>query len=245
MEIDPHAVVEPVVNWAILNDDRMFAASSFATAIQLNNEGVHSIVLGQYREALSAFLNGLSLLRNINNITLEDRESDCSEEPSCFLHFECHKDAVTKKEASDHATFVFKSPIIFRQHSLQQTSYDSLCFNMMYNIALSNHLLGMEGGLSLEALRKALAIYELAYNSQRRRGTSLPTMQVIAIMNNVGQINSVLQNQERANSCFNHLMTVIFSLVSRGRGQTIVQLDGFVSNLAPLLFKQPSSAPAA
>jgi hypothetical protein len=67
----------------------------------------------------------------------------------------------------------------------------------------------------------------------------------MAILCNIGQIYSFQGDTAKAEACFRLLLSAILCLVDSGVGaENHAQLEGFISNVMPIILKQ-NTAPAA
>ena len=142
--------------------------------------------------------------------------------------------------------FVFNKPIFLdQQRASSIRTFGAFPFIVMYNLALSHHLRAAQNRMIAEESKKALTLYELAYASLMAESRSLPLMHGIAIVNNMGQIHSSLKNEERAQLCFQDVLSSILYLREYGEEESIDELDGFMGNLMPILLKQTPSVLSA
>ena len=237
-------------------------------ASRLNNEGVGLIENGLYHEATSTFSQGLTLVKQVlalqgdeDQRPDEESESDCMgnpkepvpQTPSCHFHkmqeIEFVGVCVAQEDIScDAPLFIFKSPIFIPAHATDLASfkyYVKSSFILLYNLALSHHLSALEGNNSIERLRIALSLYEFAYTLQMAEDIELTVLQTMAIVNNLGQIHTALENEAKSRQCFLHLLSTIVLIYDCGERESVEQMDGFVSNVMPSIFKGSASAPAA
>jgi tetratricopeptide (TPR) repeat protein len=242
---------------------------SIATiASRLNNEGVGLIENGLYHEAISTFSQGLTLVKQVLALQGDEDErpdeesgSDCMgnpkeaipQTPSCHFRkmqeIELTGVCVAQEDISCGAPlFIFKSPIFIPAHATDLASFNyyvKSSFILLYNLALSHHLSALESNNSRKRLRKALSLYELAYTLQMTENVQLTVLQTMAIVNNLGQIHTALENEAKSKQCFQHLLSTIVFLNDCGERESVEQMDGFVSNVMPLILKGSASASAA
>jgi tetratricopeptide (TPR) repeat protein len=264
--------------------------SAAAAASELNNQGVQLMTEhGDYRQAISAFTRGVSIIRQELSRQYKEqqrcKQQDCScstdseesarllrEEddddfiPSCPFHklaTDSSSPLTSSSEKRDETTaddqlepFIMKNPIF-----IPTTNYCScykhcvkLSFIQLYNLALANHLLALDGKQvpDKKRLQTARGLYELAYTLQLTEMDIQPTLlQVMVIVNNLGQVHTALDNHDKARECFENLLSTLLFYVDCGGNNDEnhqdhrEQLDGFLSNVLPLIFangSQPASA---
>jgi tetratricopeptide (TPR) repeat protein len=168
--------------------------------------------------------------------------------------------------ADNQEPFIFKDPIIIptTEHGAAVngcTCYNKHCvklsFILLYNMALANYLLALhdveQGVVSEKRLQTARGLYELVYTLQLTEMDIQPTaLQVMAIVNNLGQVHMALGNHDQARECFANLLCTLVFYADNCNEQHDddgdnhrEQLDGFLCNVLPLIFakgSQPASA---
>jgi tetratricopeptide (TPR) repeat protein len=227
--------------------------STAIVASRLSNEGVSLIENGLYDEAIAAFSKGLVLVKQVlalqGDDTLDEAATDgmvnsaepVSQSPLCHFH-----EMQEREEVPSDDPFTFRAPIFIPSHATDRTSFAyflKTSFILLYNIALTHHLSALSGDDTLKRLRKALSLYELAYTIQMTADIQLTALQTMAIVNNLGQIHTLLEDEEKSWQCFSHLLSSILFLIDCGDRHSVEQMDGFIANVMYLILK--GSAPAA
>lgn len=173
-------------------------------------------------------------------------------------------------KGSPSEPFVFCSPIVVDRDTIPEKQsfhyYVMLSYVLLYNLALTHHLSAINAKKSSNSksvqkkLKKAVALYELAYQIQSNEGIQLSVLQTMAVVNNLGQIHALLGSMHKSQQCFESLLSAV--MIVKDCGQHHEQLDeldasmavlsnsmdGFLSNcLALMLPNNPvnSIAPAA
>lgn len=239
------------------------AASS---AAQLNNSGVKLFESRRYDEAVSAFSRSLAIVKQVlatcdDEIDAEMSESQCGpSSPVPEASPLCQFSKVAEPAVPQHLTFkeesacdadlpfVFSQPILIPTTATELTAFKhfiKMSFVLLYNLALTHHLSALEGPVSMKKLRKALSLYELAYTVQVTEDIQLTVMQTMAIVNNLGQIHVAMSNSDKADQCFQHLLSTLMYLSDCDDRQSIEQIDGFMSSVMPLILGGSKLAPAA
>ena len=144
---------------------------------------------------------------------------------------------------------IFRDPI-YVSSGLPRSELDRcelLSYVILYNLALSYHLRAMdeeEDHLRNAYLDKALTLYEHAHHILSSQEIDVSLLHTMAIASNLGHIHHVIGDEQRAELCFQHLLSTILYVVDCGEGAKIKSLDGFFRNVMPLICTS-SSAPAA
>jgi hypothetical protein len=125
---------------------------------------------------------------------------------------------------------------------------------VVLNLAVANHLKGLSNGA--EASRKVqlnntAKLYKLSQqliNQENIGGEDIILRMVI--INNLGQIHSVLGATEEAHRCFTMLMPLLVYWIDNGRQGYCAEdvslfLDGFFQNTSYTVLKKGEGAPAA
>jgi hypothetical protein len=230
--------------------------STTIAASRLNNEGVSLIEHGLYDEAIAAFSKGLVLVKQVPALHGDDQSDETgvgikssaepvSQSPPCHVHEMQEPDTMVvcgvHEEVPSDAPFIFRAPIFIPSHATDRTSS---CI-LLYNKALTYHLSALSGDDTLMRLRKALSLYELAYTILMTVNIQLTALQTMAIVNNLGQIHTLLEDEEKSWQCFQNLLSSIMFLLDCGDRDLVEQMDGFIVNVMPLILKGPASAAAA
>lgn len=222
--------------------------------MKLNNEGVQFLQVGRYGEAVKVFSHVLATVKGLLNE--ENREQEWSMnndefgmEGSPFCCFKGLKCQVDFDEANTSGNlFLFQKALVVEYDTSSIVPFNALVklsSISLYNLALSYHLGALEMKTSRKMFRKALTFYELAHSIQAPEELDLGVLLTLAIVNNIGQIHSVLNNKAKADQCFQHLLSTIMYVTDCGEGEAVPQFDGFFSNVMNSVLKQEPTAPAA
>lgn len=233
-------------------------------ATSLNNEGISQLEANNFEAATASFSRGLSMVkRTLASNNWENKSSgplNASQVPvednfACQFHklqgnvstmdFEENDD---QDVISAEVGFVFQEPIMVLPRSLESTSYADLVklsFIQLYNLALSHHLCALKRSNPEPVLRKALALYELAYTIHISEDVELTVLQSMAIVNNLGHLHKQLNNIEKSQQCFENLLTTLMFVKDCGEQDSHKVLDGFLSNVMSLILCGSKPAPAA
>jgi hypothetical protein len=146
---------------------------------------------------------------------------------------------------------------------------NELCLYVTYNLALSLHLSVAEyssvsssipivggGGSGKKkrtksertTLKRAANLYKLAYSLHLHWEIELSESHSLALWNNMAHVFKVLGREPLAQTSLQHMLTMLFYTVFRGRVETVDQLDYFMVNVLHLVFghdKQTVVAAAA
>mmetsp|Transcript_46649 Transcript_46649/g.113673 ORF Transcript_46649/g.113673 Transcript_46649/m.113673 type:complete len:331 (+) Transcript_46649:817-1809(+) len=158
------------------------------------------------------------------------------------------------------STYVFQYPIVISEegtteeqsqnsspqphhHHHASSALIKLSLIVLYNISLAYHRAALDLG-SLEVLQHALAHYEAAYRILISENRVLVS-QAMVILNNIGHIHRLMNDEDRARACFQYLLTTMIYVQQSGEPQHIHQWESFFSNVIDLIAPSPGSAPAA
>lgn len=144
--------------------------------------------------------------------------------------------------------FVYSTPLRISE-SVAIEDYESsvkLSVAIMFNLALSHHLNGVKNchARDPDTLSHAVALYELAYQLQMQEDIEVSVETTMAIINNLGHVHRMLDDQEKASQCFNHLLSTMLFVQSLGDADVTCKTEGFFHNVTHLILKK-SGAPAA
>lgn len=231
-------------------------------ATELNNEGICYLRIEMFDEAVNSFSRGLNLLKQtISQMADNDHSSDEfeseSESISCsFVKLDLAQPTKRmSKEVKDHinrqSKSVFTNPMYIHTKInavLNFRSFVSKSFVLIYNLALSHHM-NARSDLSPSAKSKyikAAALYEIAFSIQENEGIRLSFLQTMAIFNNLGQVNTALCDESKANYFFQNLLsTLIYLNISPNTQGPLEEIDEFLGNVMPLVLTNIAPAPAA
>ena len=247
--------------------------------VQLNNLGCSYLQQGEYDRAIRTLSNTLCALRAYmkeqkGSCPRHDRQDLLLDEEERYSMF-CERTSFntpTEKVRSpleERFGYIYKRPIELKDVSLwdcQMTkSHDSLV--VMFNLALAYQLLSCEmieqrsyyeyAGFTYHAyLKQALSLYELSNAVMECENVESGPVFVMAITNNVGQCQSLLGNYEKAQQCFEHLLSIQVYLIDRNsllcdadssdtiQDDDLIQ-DEFVYNTSQFVVLNNCSAQAA
>eukprot|EP00977_Amphora_coffeiformis_P012502 scaffold3079_cov174-Amphora_coffeaeformis.AAC.13 len=235
-----------------------------AIATSLNNEGISQLEANNFEAAAASFSRGLSVVKKaLSSNDWENNSSgpfqtpqESSEETLACQFSKLHDDnsMLDFVDEDEHdiltteAGFVFQEPIMVLPGSLESPSYAffvKLSFIQLYNLALSHHLCALQRSNPEPFLRKALSLYELAYTIHVSEDVELTILQSMAIVNNLGHLHKQLDNIEKSQQCFENLLTTLMFVKDCGEQDCHQLLDGFLSNVMPLILCGSKPAPAA
>lgn len=238
-------------------------SQTFLLSTSLNHEGISHLEAENYEAAANCFSRGLALVKQVLSSGQWDDESTAPisessvDEPACQFHklqAQASPMLVVDDDDDDKDTmacqdgFVFKEPIMVLPQSSEQPGYSffvKLSFIQLYNLALSHHLCALGRSKPERFLRKALALYELAYTIHVSEDVELTILQSMAIVNNLGHLHQELNNLDKARQCFENLLTTLMFIRECGEPDSHKMVDGFLTNVMPLILVQSKPAAAA
>jgi hypothetical protein len=130
---------------------------------------------------------------------------------------------------------------------LTHQTAEVLAYVLLYNIALAWHLKGMDtcdGKQKHHALGRAREFYAFSKSIASGGRVVINDTLYMALVNNSGHVHFELGETEEANQCFQALLEAIMLMVERSERQE-QDLDGFISNIVPIVLRQEESAPGA
>lgn len=215
--------------------------------IFLNNEGVQMIRNGRYVQAIDCFISAVKLI-NHNLESLKNVPAPCYENPDLGSFGMIHSDhqVLSVPVNSYQSQFVFRNPIVVRQDStekaLVQDAGSHLFMVALYNLALSYHLSALDRQC-VQQLEQALSYYALSYKMLLNE-RDVVVSQAMVILNNIGHIHRLLNNEEGAQNCFRYLLTTMLFVQQSGEAERIQDWDSFMSNVMHLMVdsRQPAAA---
>jgi hypothetical protein len=249
-------------------------AVTCAALVHLNNEGVRFIQSRQYLSAIETISNALNFLFQHGILQPPGRNSSLQEVFLCQLpngartasmagrdrqypdyFFVCHQLDAKKAEPNDsdyHSTpdnwrhLVFDCPILVL--SGDGDGYASeLSFVFLWNLALAHHLGTLEGLNDWCHLQTALKLYGLASSAHCESRYHLAMANQAAVLNNTGQIQMLLGDEEEAQCSFEDLLGILLLLCHGGTDERLDSLpsDVFLESAIQAIFVGPPPAPAA
>ena len=231
--------------------------------VSFNNQGVAQLENGQYTCALMCFKEALETLKQLiedPTVNTDSANTNCPERPFQWSnrHERLSSNTCCDGKRQDMA-FIFERAIVLVPPGLENCEkyYSTTEFSaLLYNFALTNHILGLNGehSLSITCLTKALALYDMAISliqieadEVKMRSTS--AMLAVAILNNMGQIQQELGMFDSASTSFELLLQEWLCLTGEGQAAPSRFMDesdrkGVCMNLY-LYSHTPNTAPAA
>lgn len=161
----------------------------------------------------------------------------------------CDADEESSSEDSD---FIYRHPIPSTGLPVDETlDQDSLNILVVYNLALSHHLQAMKERKSRLVSSKprllvALRLYQLSFDLQKIGDCALHTVNILALVNNCGQIYKQLNQKKRADKYFQNLLSSLFlAMETNGEPDVTGELEGFIRNASRLILRDSAVAAAA
>jgi hypothetical protein len=227
----------------------------------LNNTAVLQIQDGEYDTAISTLTKALRTVKLVMSgdamIASHISDDDCkssgllSSRKFCceFSSSGASSFLRTFEEGRICKSSVFRDPIHIRGAvpTSELERCEVISYAILYNLALTHHLESIDEPnqvLQRSLLHKSLALYEHAHHMLMKQDIDAPFLHTMALASNLGHTNHMLGDEERENLCFEYLLSTILYLVYYGEAEQINELDGFLTNIMPLISKD-SSAPAA
>jgi hypothetical protein len=162
------------------------------------------------------------------------------------------KSGLSSDEDND---FIYHSPILSTGLPKDEVLDEyALGIIVVFNLALSHHLQALrdESGIptkpsTMAHLNAALQMYELTFNMQLKGDCILHVAEILALVNNCGQIHKLLNRQLKAQWYFQHMMSALLVLIENGEASAIgdQNMEGFIRNASRLILRAPVAAPAA
>jgi tetratricopeptide (TPR) repeat protein len=211
--------------------------SLFVTMI---NQGVSMIKEGRYDDAIDCFITAV---QHINQV-LDTTRGIPEQLSSMVCLIQDHHQVLSVPISSDEKMFVFRNPLLVsekRTDSFQVSAKTSLV--ALYNLAIGYHLSGLQNQCA-KRLKQALSYYELSYKMLLDE-QHVVVSQAMIILNNIGQIHRLLQNEEGAKSCFQYLLTTMMFVQQTGEASRIQNWDSFLSKVLDLIVQGNFPASAA
>jgi hypothetical protein len=235
-----------------------------AIAFQLNEQGLRHLAIQENQDAIRAFARGLQVAKEVISNLSPDCETGLGVQtspetlvaPMCFYVEVCSiPDSIEhdtrQGESLPEGKCIFSKPIHLvapsTLHSSSLSSYSTmLSFVLLFNLALAHHITALTArNVSKNKLTKASLLYELSYNILiTEQLQELTTPQIMAIINNLGQIHFFLCNFEKADQYFQYLLSLIMCLNDVGDDEAKREIQGFLPNVLSLILKSSSAAAA-
>jgi hypothetical protein len=94
-------------------------------------------------------------------------------------------------------------------------------------------------------LKSALKLYELGFDMQMKGLVSMDMTYTMAMVNNCASICKALNQRQRAQKFYEHLLSSLLYLVENGEADNIDEFDGFLGNASKLILRKKVAAAAA
>ena len=200
------------------------------TSIELNNRAATLIQNNSYVAAISSLTTALQS-------TQQRFESfDTVNPPMQGLSLnECmtsaRSDEMTTPDANRQTSKqMYQRPIHVPKCWRQSESHESnliISAVIMFNLGLSHHLEAVETQRKCKTsitslLSKAAKLYELAYNMVMESHSETSNLIfVMTVVNNLGMVYEMLQDDETAEEYFKHLLSMLMVVVDCGEGDVV------------------------
>jgi hypothetical protein len=155
------------------------------------------------------------------------------------------------RDADLNQDFVYRHPIFIASESDSENE-TVLSIILVFNMALSHHLIAMDLQHNAEAttkrrirLKLAVKLYKLGSSMQIESDIALSATYTLATVNNWAQISKVLNNEKSSKRLFNHLVTSLMIIIESGATDEIDEIDGFMGNASKMILRECSFAAAA
>ena len=225
----------------------------------LNNNGVQCIRNGQLDDAITTLANALQDIKHNAAVEMEQgNQQQCNGEcisewftQLFMLAKERHATSTTYTSMSGH---VHQSPIELPMDDeiAMVTSVQSVA--VLFNLAMAFHLLGMQQlqqqqGQQANAattIQNAIHVYELCYEMMGSEEMNVGLYFLMCLANNLGHCHALLGDEEKAQKCFEHLLSMQMYLMdaeaTSGGGenknvgdQLVSSCEGFLQNTSHLI----------
>jgi tetratricopeptide (TPR) repeat protein len=228
----------------------------------MNNYGASYIEKGQYDKAIVTLCKVLKKSLTYYYVTTDDDDA-CMEEDSGFTWCCRHQ---KKRSTMYHyfcdqvkgEHFVHTSPIFIPETSRVKTCFVSqFCLSAVAtcNLAIAHHLNALSKRRRRKPLeddlRQARTVYGLCHSmlleSEAFMGSGTLFMSML-VANNVGQLYALSGSPEKAQSCFEQLLSLQMFIVDSKEEvdeDTWMNLDGFFHNTSRLILKNEHVVAAA
>jgi hypothetical protein len=197
----------------------------------INHYGATLLRHGDFDGAILSFTQALSSIRSLcqlgcctvkgdfeTEITLIQGHSKTSLDTSLF-----HSD---QDDSNPSSFFGFVYPMPIEIPTEMEMPIQAYSIAVMFNLAIAFHLKGLRHHLQSEqdyiaTLDSARRLYELCYEMMMHERINPGLEFVMAIANNLGHLQNVLQAYDKARVCFEHLLSIqMLVLESNGGGCT-------------------------
>ena len=221
----------------------------FFSAIQLNNVAASSLRNGDFDGAITSLSSAFRMSK-----ASFDREPGQLEAPAAYTIDDFMQYQACDLDSEEKESYVYQRaiPIPPLPSLVEAKSYGSkvtVLSIVIFNLALAHHLASMHGQQQQPEpryflLQKATKLYELGYKLQKsnQRPSRLYSM---AILNNLGQAHRAMNEEDKAQQCFSHLLSALMFLIDQG-DFNFTSVDVFFQTTSHLILNTNSAAaPAA
>lgn len=181
--------------------------------IQSNNQAAALMHQGQYTEAIAYAKNGITQLRDavfrqeetwktskrfatplISMISIEETKSTLK---------------LASKSDSDNTFSAYKRAMFFPDEHLCVAQYQrEVAAVLLFNLAMSKHMLGTQGAGSSKHLEGALQVYKLSLSALQQASSPIAGPLALLMLGNfanIGHIQSHFWRKQEAEECLDHI----------------------------------------
>jgi hypothetical protein len=213
--------------------------------IELNNIGVSHIEHGDFESAIAKLVMALEASKRTLYRDVDDSESHSTSLDECMAKGPIRLDEDGIDETVQQG-FVYRQAIpIPTSIACNYESSITMSVLIIFNLALAHQLHAAQTN-SPAKLHKAAKLYGLSYNLQLEESLKDIAFFTMATINNIAVIYKQLDEKEKAEYFFQHLLSTLMLLVDCGGWEKVQasHFDGFLKNTSYLIC-QPSVAAAA
>ena len=224
--------------------------------ILLNNEGARFIQSGDIDSAIEILADALNAVKLFSrtvdkkhrqqNLELSDWLTQCMEATKKNNTAQpTSSDEVDSSSSSQPLGYVYRSPIALPTNDLTATFVNVQCVTIMFNLALAFHLRGIQKNENTVeeqewALQNAVSMYELCYEMMGTELINPGLFFMMTITNNLGHAHATLHIYDKAQKCFEHLLSMQMYLMDSIDNKDEVMADeqpfeGFMQNTSLLI----------
>ena len=230
----------------------MRSTTNVDLAINFNDQGAHYLAQASYSDAISHFQQALNHIKCELSATKDSHPASRSVCSLLFFFGYAAQGNVAPSENADNSFFVFQRPMMVTRGA-SPNSMDSFAplvkfsFGLLYNLAVAMHLSALattKAETKERRLKKSLIFYELAYSMMQDESIRGVT-ETVAILNNIGQIHSVMGNEDKARQCSEQLFSILVYVTDCEGKHTVQDFDVFFQSALPILLPHAPVAEAA
>eukprot|EP00526_Cylindrotheca_closterium_P015164 CAMPEP_0113636252 /NCGR_PEP_ID=MMETSP0017_2-20120614/18923_1 /TAXON_ID=2856 /ORGANISM="Cylindrotheca closterium" /LENGTH=251 /DNA_ID=CAMNT_0000547119 /DNA_START=66 /DNA_END=821 /DNA_ORIENTATION=- /assembly_acc=CAM_ASM_000147 len=230
--------------------------------VETNNSAVTMLENGDFEPAISTFARALNLARTIMTKNQERAKAKALAAVSFDQCMERSRMNRLRSVKNQHESekchrkdgsqaFMYNTAMQVRYSDLPPTTFESHVFMsvvLVFNAALAYEMAGdqllQEGLSNVIFVRKSIKLYRLAYNIYHEETIGASPYFCMAIVNNLGLLYQENHCVEKADKCFQHLLSTLMFLVDCN--ENMENFEGYFENTAHLFFvKRDRFAPAA